>query len=273
MSSNQCTPVTAATQPNPLLAAALEYAQAGWRVLPCKPDGTPYPDWKAPLTAHGLDDATTDAQIILGWWARWPLANVAIATGSPGPDVLDVDVKPDGDGFAALGQLKRAGVLTGALALIRTRSGGLHVYFAGTTQACHALPRHHLDFKASRGYVLAPPSRVGGEQYTLLDHRPGSAGLDWSQVTTILDPPPAVRRGRRPATPPGELPTAVRRALESQVTDRSAALHRLVGACVRAGLDDAAIHELAAGYEPAVAKYGARLHAEVERSLNRIGAR
>jgi oligoribonuclease (3'-5' exoribonuclease) len=49
-------------------------------------------------------------------------------------------------------------------------------------------------------------------------------------------------------------------------------MHRLVGACVRAGLDESAIHELAARYEPAVSKYGPRLRAEVERSLERIGA-
>jgi hypothetical protein len=50
------------------------------------------------------------------------------------------------------------------------------------------------------------------------------------------------------------------------------ALHRLVGACVRAGLDEPVIHEIAAGYEPAIAKYGPRLHAEVGRSLTRIAA-
>ena len=64
----------------------------------------------------------------------------------------------------------------------------------------------------------------------------------------------------------------MRRALEAPAPDRSAALHRLVGACVRAGMDESVIHELAAGYEPAVAKYGPRLHTEVDRSLTRIGA-
>lgn len=108
------------------LAAAIRYARSGWPVFPCRPDGTPPPGWKAPLTEHGFCDATTDLGIIRAWWDRWPDANVGIATGVPGPDVLDVDVKPDGDGFAALGKLKRAGLLTGAAALVRTRSGGLH---------------------------------------------------------------------------------------------------------------------------------------------------
>jgi hypothetical protein len=197
---------------------------------------------------------------------------VAVATGAPGPDVLDVDVRPEGSGFAALNRLKRAGVLAGASAMVRTRSGGLHVYYAGTAQGCHALPRHYLDFKSAGGYVLAPPSRVGGRPYKLLDHRAGTDALDWRRVIAALDPPRApLRLSAVRAFPDGELPTAVRRALEAPAPDRSAALHRLVGACVWAGLDEAAIHEIAAGYEPAVSKYGPRLHAEVDRSLTRIG--
>lgn len=257
------------------LAAAVRYARSGWPVFPCRPDGTPPPEWKAPLTEHGFCDATTDLGIIRAWWDRWPDANVGIATGVPGPDVLDVDVKPDGDGFAALGKLKRAGLLTGAAALVRTRSGGLHVYFAGTVEGCHALRRHHLDFKGRGGYVMAPPSVVGGKPYELLDHRAGTAALDWPKVSAALAPPTSPRRFSRsaPLRSSGDLPPIVRRALEAPVPDRSAALHRLVGACMRAGLDESAIHGLAAGYEPAVAKYGPRLHAEVDRSLNRIGSR
>jgi hypothetical protein len=258
--------------PDDLLVAALRYARAGWPVFPCQPNGTPAPRWKAPLTEHGFRDATTDPAVVRAWWTRWPRANVAIATGVPGPDVLDVDVKAAGNGFPALGTLKRAGVLTGAAVLVRTRSGGIHVYYAGTAQGCHALPRHCLDFKSRGGYVLAPPSRVGGRPYELLDHRAGAVTLDWPRVAAILIPPRAPRHDRpRPALPPGELPPGVRRALEAPVDDRSVALHRLVGACVRAGLDDPAIHEIAAGYEPAVAKYGERLHAEIERSITKIG--
>lgn len=144
-----------------MLRAALGYARVGWPVFPCRPDGTPPPKWKAPLTEHGFRDATTDPAVLRAWWDKWPDANLAIVTGAPGPDVLDVDVKPDGNGFSALRRLKRAGILADAAALIRTRSGGLHIYFAGTTQGCRALPRHHLDFKARGGYVLAPAERRG----------------------------------------------------------------------------------------------------------------
>ena len=124
---------------------------------------------------------------------------MAIATGEPGPDVLDVDRHEDGDGFAAFNRLKRAGMLAGARALVRTRSGGLHAYYTGTSQPCGALRAHHLDFKAAGGYVLAPPSVVGGRPYELLDHRPATARLDWAAVRSLLDPPkPAPRRPGKP---------------------------------------------------------------------------
>jgi hypothetical protein len=177
--------------------AALAYAARGWPVFPCKPGR------KVPNTEHGFLDATTDPAAIRAWWELHPRDNVAIATGAPAIDVLDVDVKPAGTGFAAFNRLKRAGLLTGAGALVRTRSGGFHVYFTGTAQDCGRLPRHHLDFKASGGYVLAPPSFVDADEtgpsgrYELLDEREGTAQLDWHAVRRLLDPaPPGCARPR-----------------------------------------------------------------------------
>jgi hypothetical protein len=174
-----------------VLGQALAYAAAGWPVFPCKPDQ------KAPDTAHGFKDATTDPAVIRGWWSASPRRNVAIATGAPGPDVLDVDVKPDGSGFAAFNRLKAAGLLTGARALVRTPSGGLHAYYAGTSQPSGRLVRDFLDFKAAGGYVLAPPSVVSGKPYELLDKRQASGRIDWQAVRKLLDPPrPVARPGR-----------------------------------------------------------------------------
>jgi hypothetical protein len=191
--------------PAELLGQALAYAAAGWPVLPTRPDDSECqggPDceckWPFPGT-HGSRGASASPALIRAWWRRWPDANVAIATGAPGPDVLDVDVKPDGTGFPAFNRLKQAGLLAGAVALVRTPSGGLHAYYAGTAQPNGKLARHHLDFRGDGGYVLAPPSRVHGRAYELLDHRPGTGGqIDWQAIKRLLDPPrPARRRGRR----------------------------------------------------------------------------
>jgi hypothetical protein len=72
------------------LEAALEYAELGFRVFPCQPDG------KAPATEHGCLDATTDEKQIEAWWTKDPSLNVAIAT--EGLLVLDVD--PEGKPLA-----------------------------------------------------------------------------------------------------------------------------------------------------------------------------
>lgn len=181
---------------------ALAFAASGWRVFPTRPGADPCPDpdscpCKRPLTEHGCLDASTDPQVIRAWWRRWPPANLAIATGAPGPDVLDVDIKPDGDGWPAFNRLKAAGLLAGAKALVRTPSGGLHSYYAGTSQRNGKLPRHHLDFRSAGGYVLAPPSRVHGRPYELLDHRAAADGcLDWQAAVRLLDPPPPPARPR-----------------------------------------------------------------------------
>ena len=168
---------------NGAVAWALTCAERGWPVFPCKP-GT-----KEPATRHGFRDATTDPDQIRAWWARWPDANLAIATGAPGPDVLDVDHHGDaGNGYTALSRLKRAGLLENAGAVVRTPHGGLHIYFAGSGQASGRLPRHHLDFKAAGGYVVAPPSRVDGRPYCLVRQADPSAGLSWAAVTRTLDP-------------------------------------------------------------------------------------
>ena len=67
------------------LRQALAYARRGWPVFPC------LPGQKIPATRHGFRDATTDQQQISDWFGRGAGWNLAIATGAPGPDVLDVD--------------------------------------------------------------------------------------------------------------------------------------------------------------------------------------
>jgi hypothetical protein len=173
-----------------LLAAALAYAAAGWPVFPCRPDA------KIPATKHGCKDATTSLPTIHSWWQR-AAYNVAIATGAPGPDVLDVDVHATGSGWTGYERLKSAGMITEALRMVRTRSGGLHVYFAGTTQRNSSLPRAHLDFRATGGYVLAPPSTVEGAPYELLfSHDDQHQRFDWNAAAELLAPAAGRRQGR-----------------------------------------------------------------------------
>ena len=182
---------------SPVLRQALAFAARGWPVL-----ALPARRRRSPPPAHGYRDATTDEQQITGWFSRHPDRNLAIATGAPGPDVLDVDQHgPAGNGYAAFRRLRDAGLLDGAAVYVRTPSGGLHAYFTGTTQRCGHLPAHHLDFRSAGGYVLAPPSQIGGHPYQLLGQPGGHGHLDWAAVTALLHPSastacPSRRRSR-----------------------------------------------------------------------------
>jgi Bifunctional DNA primase/polymerase, N-terminal len=171
------------------LRRALAFAECGWAVFPCQSGQ------KIPATRHGFLDATTDERQIAGWFGRHPDWNLAVATGAPGPDVLDVDQHgAAGNGFAAFSRLQRAGLLDGASAYVATPSGGLHAYFTGSEQRNGHLPVHHLDFRSTGGYVLTPPSQVGGKPYQLVKTLDGHNGLDWATVTQVLEPPKQQQR-------------------------------------------------------------------------------
>jgi hypothetical protein len=231
-----------------MLRQALACARRGWPVLPC------LPGQKTPATAHGYRDATTDEQQITAWFSRGE-PNLAIATGAPGPDVLDVDQHgPAGNGYPAFARLRPAGLLDGAAAYVATPGGGLHAYFTGSAQRCGHLPDCHLDFRSAGGYILAPPSQIGGTRYRLVKTLNGNGGLDWQAVIGLLDPQ---RHPRHPAPGPAAgqdisrlarwvarqaegnrnagLFWAARRALDA---DPAADLSPLAAAARQAGLGD-----------------------------------
>jgi Bifunctional DNA primase/polymerase, N-terminal len=228
---------------------ALEYADRGWPVFPC------HAGQKTPATAHGYRDATTDPDQITAWFARNPRWNVAIATGAPGPDVLDVDDHgPAGNGYAAFARLSRAGLLDGATAYVRTPSSGLHAYFTGSGQRTGHLRGHHLDFLSRGGAVLAPPSQVDGKPYQIIAELDTGGPLDWATVTALLEPQRQITQPQPRPTPDRDLSHLARwvasqpegnrnaglfwaanRALE---TDPAADLSPLAAAARHAGLDD-----------------------------------
>jgi hypothetical protein len=176
-----------------MLAAALRYAKVGWPVFPVQPlSKQPYGG------TNGLLDATTDIGDITEWWTERPDDNVAIATGAPGPDVLDVDVKAGADGVASLAKIAAQGWTRGSFAIAVTPSGGWHLYYAGTDQRNSSLGPLGLDFRATGGYVLAPPSVLDNGVYTWRRrHWPPGRTVEWKRIKEFFHPP-------RPARPASE---------------------------------------------------------------------
>jgi hypothetical protein len=234
-----------------LLSAALRYAAAGWPVHPCRPDA------KEPLTVHGVKDATTDPATITRWWTRWPDANVAVACGAPGPDVVDFDVAKGKPGPASFARLRAAGLLAGARAVVTTPSGGWHLYFTGSPnrQGNGALARHGVDFRGAGGFVVVPPSAVDGRPYVLAEHRSSSTVVDFAAIRRLLDPPRPVP-ARRPA--PSDCAGLVRWVEQRAPGDRNAPLFWACCRALETGAPDDVLDELReaavrAGHDPRTA--------------------
>lgn len=141
----------------PVADAASLYARAGLPVFACGPGA------KRPLTPNGHRDATTTTGLVTRWWRQWPQANIGLATGGEGFDVVDVDRRQTGSGFDALKRARRAGLAGGWVAQIRTPSGGVHLYYPAVIdrpQRSWANTTAHVDFRGTGGYVIVPPSRV-----------------------------------------------------------------------------------------------------------------
>lgn len=144
-----------------ILEAALGYAAKGIAVFPCQAAN------KRPHTMHGLKDASTDADTIRTWWARWPDATIGMPTGERTKLwVLDVDDPEAVEAVLAPPETRR--VETGK---------GYHLYFKFDPSKpvrnaqrnkgkwpFPALPG--AETRGEGGYVILPPSlHPSGRRY------------------------------------------------------------------------------------------------------------
>jgi hypothetical protein len=191
---------------------------------------------KVPLTSHGFEDATTDRDAVEAWWARWPAANIGLATGHT-VDVLDVDVKHGAPGMASFRRLARViPIAANRGNIVRTASGGMHVYFLPSGRGNGANAKLGLDYRGRGGYVIAPPSLVYNDDgsaglYVLEQERAPSGICDWVAGIAALQPKPQRPvHATRPAGPGPSLGAEgllrwLGQAVEGQRNDR---LNRVV---------------------------------------------
>lgn len=135
--------------------AALWYANRGMRVFPLKPGE------KRPATNHGVKDATTDFGVLTRW--SWHECNIGIATGEP-YDVIDIDGPGGAEAFS---EVLGDGRWLVALGVSQTPRGW-HLWVPADPTARNGAGFQHLDFRGRGGYVVAPPSHVGGTLYRWL---------------------------------------------------------------------------------------------------------
>jgi len=140
------------------IEAALRYASWGWRVLPVVAGG------KAPATAHGVRDATTDATQIVRWWTDMPDANIGVAAGeASGIIVYDIDPRNGGDDAWHEWQQHYGRVPDGAVQL--TAGGGQHYLALWQAGIRSAKLGHGIDLLSDGRYFLVSPSTIDGRRY------------------------------------------------------------------------------------------------------------
>lgn len=163
-----------------MIAAALDLARKGIAIFPCKNMPADKEQNKAPHTANGFKDATTDVAAIERWWHRWPNALIGVPTGRF--VVVDVD-RQHADARDWLDQNSHRIPPTRTHL---TQSGGLHFLFgphAGIKCSTSKLGPH-VDVRAAGGYVIWWPA-CGLE---VLHADVLAPAPDW--VIEALKPPP-----------------------------------------------------------------------------------
>lgn len=225
---------------------ALAAAARGWHVFPLQPGSKRPPrsftDWET--------RATSEPDVIRWWWTNHR-CNIGIACGPSGLVVIDLDTPKPGerpptewdqpgirdgvDVFAALCE-RHGEPLPRNTFTVRTRRGGLHLYFAAPPgvrlRNTQYRPAHEgrpprglgwlIDTRARGGYVVGPGSHVVGDDgigsYEVINRAPVAPLPDWLTRLHLAANSPAPPVGRpRQAVPVADLDAYARTALESEV--------------------------------------------------------
>ncbi|MEV0446154.1 bifunctional DNA primase/polymerase [Streptomyces spectabilis] len=170
-------PLLGATSRAEQVEQVLALAARGWHVFPLRPDD------KRPAVKEWEQRATVDRERIVRAWSDGPYG-VGVACGPSGVVVVDLDTAKGGetppepwnlpgvvdgaDVYAELCARHGDRFPFGAAPMVRTRSGGLHVYYAAAPQEVRNSTSKvgwKIDVRAAGGYVVAPPSTVEGSPY------------------------------------------------------------------------------------------------------------
>ncbi len=144
--------------------AALAWARAGFKVLPCIVNG------KEPVGAlvpNGFKDATADEATINRWWANIDY-NIGVVPGSGGAVVIDLDVDKKTGALRGLAEWDALEGEKPATFTVVTPSGGRHLWFKGTITTGNKKLAPNIDMRFDAGYVVAPPSVIDGKAYEIL---------------------------------------------------------------------------------------------------------
>jgi hypothetical protein len=158
--------------------AALDIATSNnWRVFPCSPlnKGPMIPKSEG---GHGFKDATSEPNVIIEMWTKYPNAMIGVATGAAsGFFAVDLDKKPNmGDGLSTWRQWEiDAKVDPVVTRQHKTPSTGRHMlfcYIPGVSSVPLGKLGEGVEIKGDGGYIIVPPSVMSdGAEYKCITDR------------------------------------------------------------------------------------------------------
>jgi hypothetical protein len=150
---------------SPRLTAALEYAEQGLRIFPCRPGG------KVPCFSGYFEQATTDPAIIRGWFETFGDVNIAFCPDDNGMGVFDLDNKNGKTGQANFYSLPGEKPMT---TTVLSPTGGVHLWYRGRLRMSSGEIASGVDTRGIRSYVLLPSSVTEDGEYSwLISPEPG----------------------------------------------------------------------------------------------------
>jgi hypothetical protein len=138
---------------NNILSHALQYAEAGYSVIPVNTNSKkPLIKWTPYQTKRATPEEITE------WFSKWPDAGIGLVTGKiSNLFVIDADT-PEAIAWVE-SQLPESLVCP----IAETPRGGRHYYFSyegcSLTVGTQIFPG--VDYRGEGGYIIAPPSSKG----------------------------------------------------------------------------------------------------------------
>lgn len=212
---------------------AVAYALRGWEVFPVDPET------KAPLTVHGMKDATVDTDAIAGWWTRWPGALIGHRIPR---DVVILDIDPRHGGDATWRELTDSYGPHSAQCVHYSGRGddGHHQWYKRPEGKISARGLHEFARERGTGHAAGKRSWTSGIDVLHHDHRytilppsphPATGQPYYWQVANDPAPMPAwlahyLTTAPQPPAPPRS--TALRVADSDSIADWFSATHSWV---------------------------------------------
>lgn len=154
---------------------AVYLALKGIPVFPCWPDGygnreDGRPRYKSPRILEWNTLASSDTDVIMAWWRKWPDSMVAVPAGArSGLYVLDLDLKP-AENVDGAENLYKLGLIPPPTRINHTLTGGSHHLYLMPPGGAHAktdasVIAPGVDRRGDGGYIIWWPAHGGRVDY------------------------------------------------------------------------------------------------------------